>query len=175
MGIGYPLGFHLVGYFSKEKESSQGWNLSCILTLPFHQRKGYGKFLITMSYVLSLIEGKIGTPERPLSDLGRESYLSWWTQRIIEYIREKKDEEITLANITRSTGIKETDILWTLEQKQMIKYQQSTPLICTDPAYLDLIYRQAGRPGLQVKQDLLHWVPFKKFKNEIKIDKIDKI
>ena len=32
-------GYHFVGFFSKEKESLEGWNLSCILTLPFHQRK----------------------------------------------------------------------------------------------------------------------------------------
>jgi histone acetyltransferase HTATIP/histone acetyltransferase MYST1 len=70
--------------------------------------------LIESNIVFSIVD-KIGTPERPLSDLGRESYLSWWTQRIIEYIRERKDEEVTLANITKSTGIKESDILWTLE------------------------------------------------------------
>ena len=29
-------GHHIVGYFSKEKESSEGYNLSCILTFPFH-------------------------------------------------------------------------------------------------------------------------------------------
>jgi len=29
-------GSHPVGYFSKEKESSAGWNLACILTFPFH-------------------------------------------------------------------------------------------------------------------------------------------
>lgn len=37
-------------------------NLSCILVLPFYQRKGYGKFLITLSYEFSLIEGRPGTP-----------------------------------------------------------------------------------------------------------------
>jgi len=39
-------GCHLVGYFSKEKESPEDHNLACILTLPPYQRKGYGRFLI---------------------------------------------------------------------------------------------------------------------------------
>lgn len=40
------FGFHVVGYFSKEKNSDFGYNLACILTLPCHQRTGYGRFLI---------------------------------------------------------------------------------------------------------------------------------
>jgi histone acetyltransferase MYST1 len=55
-------GCHVVGYFSKEKESAEGNNLACILTLPPYQRKGYGKFLIALSYALSKIEGRIGSP-----------------------------------------------------------------------------------------------------------------
>lgn len=53
-------GYHFVGYFSKEKRSSMNYNVSCILTLPVFQRKGYGQFLIDFSkcqfvHVVSLV------------------------------------------------------------------------------------------------------------------------
>ena len=107
-------GYHIVGYFSKEKESSNGYNLACILTLPFHQRKGYGKFLITFSYELSRIEKKVGTPERPLSDLGRESYVSWWSQKIIEFLNAHEGENYSIQDITKETMIHEKDIIYVL-------------------------------------------------------------
>lgn len=48
-------GCHLVGYFSKEKHCQQKYNVSCIMTLPQYQRKGYGRFLIDFSKSWKLV------------------------------------------------------------------------------------------------------------------------
>ena len=83
------LGSHFIGYFSKEKFSSKRFNVSCIVTLPCYQRCGFGRFLIEFSYLLSRREGVVGTPEKPLSELGRLSYLSYWKAKIYEYVQRR--------------------------------------------------------------------------------------
>lgn len=49
-------GFHIIGYFSKEKNSFLNYNVSCILALPPYQKQGYGRMLIEFSkyYILLL-------------------------------------------------------------------------------------------------------------------------
>lgn len=46
------LGARFVGYFSKEKRTPQN-NVSCIMTLPVRQRKGWGQLLIDFSELSS--------------------------------------------------------------------------------------------------------------------------
>ena len=42
-------------FLYQEKDSPEGNNVACILTLPPYQRKGYGKFLIAFSMLFSSI------------------------------------------------------------------------------------------------------------------------
>ncbi|KAF9648528.1 acyl-CoA N-acyltransferase [Thelephora ganbajun] len=78
---------HVLGFFSKEKISYDDYNLACIVVLPPYQRKGYGMLMIEFSYELCRRAGKVGTPERPLSDLGLRSYLAYWVATIIRFLR----------------------------------------------------------------------------------------
>lgn len=124
--------FHLVGYFSKEKLNSTDYNLSCILTLPIYQRKGYGHFLMDFSYLLTRREFKWGTPEKPLSDLGLLSYRNFWKMKCAQVLINLKkllsDDsmslQISLEDISNLTGMIPTDVVFGLEQLQVLVQSQ---------------------------------------------------
>lgn len=123
-------GHHLVGYFSKEKESAEGYNVACILTLPQYQRKGYGRLLIAFSYELSKREGKLGSPEKPLSDLGLLGYRAFWQEIIVEFLMESKGE-MSVEDIGAQTAMTTNDVLHTLQNLNMLRYSVSTPELPT--------------------------------------------
>uniref|UniRef100_A0A8C5TVM4 histone acetyltransferase n=1 Tax=Malurus cyaneus samueli TaxID=2593467 RepID=A0A8C5TVM4_9PASS len=113
-------GCHLVGYFSKEKLCQQKYNVSCIMIMPQYQRQGFGRFLIDFSYLLSRREGQAGSPEKPLSDLGRLSYLAYWKSVILEYLNCHHEKQISIKGMSRATGMCPHDIATTLQQHSMI-------------------------------------------------------
>ncbi len=90
-----------VRLYLQEKHCQQKYNVSCIMTMPQYQRKGYGRFLIDFSYLLSRKEGQPGSPEKPLSDLGRVSYQAYWKSVVLDYMHEcRHDEHITVRGKT---------------------------------------------------------------------------
>ncbi|KAG0324974.1 hypothetical protein BGZ99_001188 [Dissophora globulifera] len=120
------LGCHFVGYFSKEKRSAMDYNVSCILTLPIHQRKGYGNLLIDFSYLLSKRENKTGSPEKPLSSLGLLSYKSYWKtvlfQRLLAIHRdESRKHRVSIDDLSQETAMTLDDIVTTLQTNNMIR------------------------------------------------------
>uniref|UniRef100_A0A672TA62 Histone acetyltransferase n=1 Tax=Sinocyclocheilus grahami TaxID=75366 RepID=A0A672TA62_SINGR len=122
-------GCHLVGYFSKEKNSFLNYNVSCILTMPQYMRQGYGKMLIDFSYLLSKVEEKVGSPERPLSDLGLISYRSYWKEVLLRYLNNFQGKEISIKEISQETAVNPVDIVSTLQSLQMLKYWKGKHLI----------------------------------------------
>ncbi|XP_051573675.1 histone acetyltransferase KAT7-like isoform X3 [Myxocyprinus asiaticus] len=122
-------GCHLVGYFSKEKNSFLNYNVSCILTMPQYMRQGYGKMLIDFSYLLSKVEEKVGSPERPLSDLGLISYRSYWKEVLLRYLHDFQGKEISIKEISQETAVNPVDIVSTLQSLQMLKYWKGKHLI----------------------------------------------
>ncbi|GEM11721.1 histone acetyltransferase mst2 [Rhodotorula toruloides] len=134
-----PLGAKFVGYFSKEKRSPTN-NVSCIMTLPVRQRRGWGNLLIDFSYLLSKKEGRLGTPERPLSDLGLLSYRNYWTLTLFQYfasLPRDSDQEVRFEDISKATSMTRDDIYFILHERGYITdlSQQPVPI----PAHLAAI------------------------------------
>ncbi|XP_073835527.1 histone acetyltransferase Tip60 isoform X3 [Musca autumnalis] len=158
-------GFHIVGYFSKEKESTEDYNVACILTMPPYQRKGYGKLLIEFSYELSKFEGKTGSPEKPLSDLGLLSYRSYWAQTILEiFISQKPNSDgekptITINDICEVTSIKKEDVISTLQNLNLINYYKGQYIVCINRETIDQHKKAMEKRKIRIDSKCLHWTP----------------
>ncbi|ALC48724.1 CG1894, partial [Drosophila busckii] len=155
-------GSHIVGYFSKEKKSLENNNVACILVLPPYQRKGYGKLLIAFSYELSRKEGIIGSPENPLSDLGRLSYRSYWAYTLLALMKRRCNAETTtIKELSEASGITQEDIIYTLQSMKMIKYWKGQHVICVTAKTINdhLRLPQFRRPKLTIDSNFLVWKP----------------
>ncbi|KAL7063460.1 hypothetical protein AAHC03_01849 [Spirometra sp. Aus1] len=158
-------GYHIVGYFSKEKESSEDYNVACILTLPPYQRKGYGKLLIEFSYELSKIEGKLGSPEKPLSDLGLLSYRSYWAMTLMDIFLSTKPSEpgqepaISINEIVERTSMKRDDVIATLSYLNVLYYVKGQYLIFLSKENLELHKRAVSKRLVRVDPSCLSWKP----------------
>lgn len=135
-------GAQFVGYFSKEKRSPTN-NVSCIMTLPVRQRRGWGNLLIDFSmslssswivihgltetftgYLLSKKEKRLGTPEKPLSDLGLVTYRTYWTLAIFRFllsVPEKQQPILTLDDICTATSIVPDEVYYVLKTYNLIE------------------------------------------------------
>lgn len=168
--------------------SESGYNLACILSFPFVQRKGYGRFLMEFSYELSKKEEKVGSPEKPLSDLGALGYRSYWASTLVRMLRQYSGQTISIMDITCVTSILQEDVITTLELLGLLKKVMVTkpaPLKTTEGSeeeqtekegstsettemiviyapddLLEELIIKYPENKLKVDPDKLHWTPF---------------
>lgn len=152
-------GYHIVGYFSKEKNSAESNNVACILTFPQYQRRGYGKFLIEFSYEISKLEGKVGSPEKPLSDLGRVSYRSYWTRELLKLLRDVDTSNIGINQLSLITCIKKEDIIYTLQHLGLVRYCKGQHVICVTPKLIEQHEKFLHKSRITLHAEKITWVP----------------
>ncbi|RYP34100.1 hypothetical protein DL767_004435 [Monosporascus sp. MG133] len=163
------LGYHFVGYFSKEKRASSQNNVSCILTLPIHQRKGYGNLLIDFSYLLTRAEAKTGSPEKPLSDMGLVSYRNYWrlvmSKYLISALPEHKSQKkgLSIRQISDDTGMVPDDVISALEGLRCLVRD---PVTGAYAFRVDLTYcrqyveKWESKNYVSLNPDALTWTPY---------------
>lgn len=74
-----------------------------------------------LGYLLSKREGQAGSPEKPLSDLGRLSYMAYWKSVVLECLHHNRDHQLSIKKLTKLTGICPQDIAATLQQLHMLE------------------------------------------------------
>lgn len=166
-----PHGLEVLGYFSKEKQTPEMYNLSCILVLPQFQSRGIGRFLIELSYELSRREGKVGTPEKPLSDLGEKLYLGYWSDAVVTALARALEEGhcTTIDYLVQATSLTQTDVIRTLQHLRLINGNQ----LCIseesiERCYTKRLHREREVQNYTFYTHLLSWSPgmYEEFKME---------
>lgn len=155
-------GCHFVGYFSKEKRPSSLNNVSCILVLPIHMRKGYGQYLIEFSYLLTRVERKTGSPEKPLSDMGLVSYRKYWRLVLCEELLLQQGP-ISISAISDRTGMTPDDIVSALEGLRALVRDPVTKKYAfrLDTVYFKQYIEKCNAAGnAKVNPDCLVWTPY---------------
>merc|ERR1712228_79929 len=161
-------GCHFLSYFSKEKNPEKNFNLSCIMALPCHQRKGLGAFMISLSYGLSRCEAKNGTPETPLSDLGLISYRKFWASELLKILSTNSTPTIcSLDELAKKTSFQLEDIWFTLTDLGVLKKGSNDDYtFCINQAMIQKFVKKPKKLKANegqfiniVQQDKIHWVP----------------
>ena len=132
------------------------------MTMPHCQRKGYGRMLIDFSYMLSKVEKQPGTPEKPLSDLGRVSYHSYWKSVVLEYLARMRGRgHITIQQLSAETALHPHDIALAFMLLGFIKKQTGNKfLLSIDWTKVDSHMEKVKRSlRIAMDPDSLRWSP----------------
>ena len=118
--------------------------------------------LIAFSYELSKFEGLTGSPEKPLSDLGKLSYRSYWSWVLLEILGDY--QRVSIKDLSAMTSITHSDIVSTLQSLNLVKYWKGQHVICVTPKLVEEHIKSSEfkRPRLTVDTSAIRWTPPKK-------------
>lgn len=134
--------------------------------------------MIEFSYELSKKEGKLGSPEKPLSDLGLLSYRAFWAETIIDLLLSAPalDLELSIDDIAQKTSITHADVMNTYvcfrtplpypadptnrcSTLQLFKHYKGQHIICLNNAVLDKHHKTKAKKRSRIHPECLKWKP----------------
>ncbi|KAL8202230.1 UNVERIFIED_CONTAM: Histone acetyltransferase kat6b [Gekko kuhli] len=118
-------------------------------------------FAPPLGYLLSRREGQAGSPEKPLSDLGRVSYLAYWKSVVLEYLYGHHEKQISIKGMSRATGMCPHDIATTLQQHSMMdRREEKFVLIRREKLISSHMEKLKSNPRTnEVDPESLRWTP----------------
>ncbi|KAJ3093187.1 hypothetical protein HK102_003595 [Quaeritorhiza haematococci] len=107
-------------------------------------------------------EGKPGSPEKPLSDLGLLSYRNYWRRTILKELVNLKEETITIEELSKRTCMTLDDIISTLSLLEMLVKNAHGDYVIrvTEDIIQEYLKKYEAKGYPDVKPDLLRWTPF---------------
>ena len=124
----------------------------------------------------------MGSPEKPLSDLGLLSYRSYWAWQILAILRDSDDDggggggarcdALSIMDLTRLTSIKHEDIITTLQHLGLIRYINGAHIIAAPGDVVEREFQRLNaKPGPVVDASRIHWAPTRDLPAAVKRDK----
>lgn len=113
--------------------------------------------------MLSRIEGKRCSPEKPLSDLGLVSYASYWSHCVFGQLLGRRGAPPDLEAICDATGMTMNDVLAVLEHTGSVRWvpdAQAYAVIVEEGLLQQFRAKQAGRALLAARPECLRWAPY---------------
>ncbi|KAK8081042.1 histone acetyltransferase esa-1 [Apiospora hydei] len=132
-------GHHFVGYFSKEKECAEGYNVACILTMPQYQRKGFGRLLIAFSYELS----------------------KYWSEQILDLLLRVNDgdEKCSIESISSELAMTTTDVEHTLQALKMQVYHKGEHKLVISEKMMQQREKAKAKQNRSIDPHRIQWKP----------------
>lgn len=153
-------GAHIAAFFSRERESYAGNILSCIVTLPPYQKKGYGTQLISLAYEIARRSKRCGPPEHPLSHLGRLAFIRYWSNIMVITLYENKGKINDIKDIVVRTGIDMRDVIEALKSLNLIVSQDEETFVVPDWNTIEKSYTLIKQKGFDIiDTKMLIWDP----------------
>ena len=101
----------------------------------------------------------MGTPEKPLSDLGLLTFRSYWKDVILDVLSETSGN-ITIREISERTALRTDDIVDTLQSLNLLRYHRGSYILHVSRSIIQDHLKNRKHDTVKVDFSRLHWSPY---------------